>query len=87
MTSLGDFPITPGWVITKDEGWFTARRSTPLTDYQRLNGALMELDARDDGELWLLIDAQTRLAERLATAEMIWRAVQIVTELGTPNAG
>ncbi|MFD0538630.1 hypothetical protein ACFQY7_37790 [Actinomadura luteofluorescens] len=43
----------------------------PLSDYQLLNGCLEEIVAADEGELWLLCDAQTRLAERVATAERL----------------
>lgn len=46
-----------------------ATRHDELTDYQRQWGAVSELDARTEGELWLLCDAQTRLAERLAVAQ------------------
>lgn len=59
----------PGWDITDDDGLMTAVRQAKLSEYQRLYGALAEVDARDEGELWILCDAQTRLAERLSTAE------------------
>ncbi|URN10240.1 hypothetical protein LUW74_47520 [Actinomadura madurae] len=46
-----------------------ARRLAELSDYQLLNGCLPEVQARGEGELWLLCDAQTRLYERIALAE------------------
>ncbi|WP_181663324.1 hypothetical protein [Actinomadura madurae] len=46
-----------------------ARRLAELSHYQVLNGCLPEVQARDEGELWLLCDAQTRLYERIALAE------------------
>ncbi|WP_143118432.1 MULTISPECIES: hypothetical protein [Actinomadura] len=48
---------------------FVARRLGGLSDYQALNGCLDEVLAKDEGELWLLCDAQTRLSERVALAE------------------
>ncbi|MGP4027003.1 hypothetical protein [Actinomadura sp. 3N407] len=51
-----------------DDG-FVARRQANLSDYQMRNGCLGEVQARDEGELWLLCDAQTRLSERIALAE------------------
>lgn len=63
----------PGWDVADDEGLLIATRQVKLTRYQREYGALAEVDARDEGELWLLVDAQTRLAERLATAETLNR--------------
>jgi hypothetical protein len=59
----------PGWTITEDDGLLIAVRQGKLTEYQRRYGAIDEVDARDEGELWILCDAQTRLAERLGTAE------------------
>ncbi len=59
----------PGWGITEDDGLLVAVRQGKLSEYQRRYGALAEVDARTEGELWLLCDAQTRLAERLGTAE------------------
>lgn len=59
----------PGWAVRWDDGDFIATRETPLTSYQMHFGALEEITCSDAGELWLLVDAQTRLAERLTTAE------------------
>ncbi|MFD0683583.1 hypothetical protein [Actinomadura fibrosa] len=59
----------PGWHAERSAGSLRATRVGPLSDYQLLNGCLEELVAADEGELWLLCDAQTRLAERVATAE------------------
>jgi hypothetical protein len=59
----------PGWRSgPRDEG-LVALRLGGLTDYQLRNGCLPEVIAKDYGELWLLCDAQTRLAERVAFAE------------------
>lgn len=59
----------PGWEIREDDGLLVAVRQVELSEYQRRYGALAEISARDEGELLLLCDAQTRLAERLGTAE------------------
>jgi hypothetical protein len=59
----------PGWDVVVDDGLYVATRCGSLTEYQRSYGALSEIAVRDSGELWLICDAQTRLAERLATAE------------------
>ncbi|WP_433465162.1 hypothetical protein [Spirillospora sp. CA-128828] len=61
----------PGWHSERSSRGLRATRVTPLSDYQLLNGCLEELVATDEGELWLLCDAQTRLAERVATAERL----------------
>jgi hypothetical protein len=61
----------PGWHGERSERGLRATRVTPLSDYQLLNGCLEEITALDEGELWLLCDAQTRLAERVATAERL----------------
>ncbi|WP_433147019.1 hypothetical protein ACQPZ8_05680 [Actinomadura nitritigenes] len=61
--------LISGWTITLEDHTYVATRLAGLTDYQRQWGAVAELDARTEGELWLLCDAQTRLAERLAVAE------------------
>ncbi|WP_143219852.1 hypothetical protein [Actinomadura sp. CNU-125] len=61
----------PGWHSERSDGGLRATRVTPLSDYQLLNGCLEEIVALDEGELWLLCDAQTRLAERVATAERL----------------
>ncbi len=79
----------PGWGITEDGGLLVAVRQGGLSEYQRRYGALAEVDARDEGELWILCDAQTRLAERLGTAESaapkvlhLREATAPVTDLG-----
>jgi hypothetical protein len=61
----------PGWHSERSSRGLRATRVTPLSDYQLLNGCLEEIVAMDEGELWLLCDAQTRLAERVATAERL----------------
>lgn len=61
----------PGWHGERSGTGLRATRLTPLSDYQLLNGCLEEIVAADEGELWLLCDAQTRLAERVATAERL----------------
>lgn len=61
----------PGWHSERSTLGLRATRVTPLSDYQLLNGCLEEIVAADEGELWLLCDAQTRLAERVATAERL----------------
>ncbi|TMQ86946.1 hypothetical protein ETD83_40045 [Actinomadura soli] len=61
----------PGWRSERSDKGLRATRISPLSDYQLLNGCLEEIDATDEGELWLLCDAQTRLAERVATAERL----------------
>ncbi|MFB4300771.1 hypothetical protein [Actinomadura sp. NTSP31] len=65
--------LASGWYGEAMGGRFVARRLDGLTDYQLLNGCLPEVQARDEGELWLLCDAQTRLAERVALAESVRR--------------
>ncbi|MBG6092359.1 hypothetical protein [Actinomadura viridis] len=62
-------PAVTGWSITSDGKNYTATKDRELSDYQRRWGALAEVQARTVGELWVLCDAQTRLAERLALAE------------------
>ncbi|MWA00650.1 hypothetical protein F8568_009720 [Actinomadura sp. LD22] len=69
----GHMPFGPGWYGEAMGNGFVARRLDRLTDYQLLNGCLPEVQALDEGELWLLCDAQTRLAERIALAESIRR--------------
>lgn len=59
----------PGWDVTDDDGLLVAVRQGELSEYQRRYGALAEVSARGEGELWILCEAQTRLAERLSTAE------------------
>lgn len=60
-----------GWDVSEDDGLFIAVRRAPLSEYQKRYGALAEVESREDGELCLLIDAQTRLADLLATAESV----------------
>ncbi|MEU8344619.1 hypothetical protein SAMN05443665_102546 [Actinomadura meyerae] len=61
----------PGWRSERSGEGLRATRVTRLSDYQLVNGCLEEIHAADEGELWLLCDAQTRLAERVATAERL----------------
>lgn len=61
----------PGWHSERAGEGLRATRVTQLSDYQLLNGCLEQIVAADEGELWLLCDAQTRLAERVATAERL----------------
>ncbi len=58
-----------GWDVAEDDGLLVAVRQGALTEYQVRYGAAGSVEARDEGELWIVCDAQTRLAERLATAE------------------
>jgi hypothetical protein len=74
----------PGWAITDDDGLLIAARQGELTEYQRMYGALAEVSARSEGELWILCDAQTRLAERLGTAESAAPKVRRLREATTP---
>lgn len=62
-------PAIPGWSVTLEDRTYVATRTENLTDYQRLWGAVPKVEARTDIELWVLCDAQRRLAERLALAE------------------
>ena len=62
-------PLVPGWDVHDDDGLLVATRRAELTEYQRMYGALAEVAVRDKAELWIICDAQIRLAERLATAE------------------
>ncbi|HEU5029706.1 MAG TPA: hypothetical protein VFV01_32665 [Spirillospora sp.] len=71
--SLKNGHFAPGWYGEVMGDGFVARRLGGLSDYQLLNGCLEEVQARDEGELWLLCDAQTRLAERVALAESVRR--------------
>ncbi|MBA9005006.1 hypothetical protein [Thermomonospora cellulosilytica] len=61
--------FAPGWHADRHENGWVARRKGDLTEYQRANGCLAEITATDLGELWILCDAQIRLAERVALAE------------------
>ncbi|TDC60195.1 hypothetical protein E1200_30865 [Actinomadura sp. GC306] len=61
------------WQGERLDGGLRAQRLVGLTDYQVLNGCLDEVRAQDEGELWVLCDAQTRLAERVALAESMRR--------------
>jgi hypothetical protein len=63
------FTLVRGWHSEAFMGGLVAQRLDRLTDYQLLNGCLREVTAKDQGELWLLCDAQARLAERVAVAE------------------
>ncbi|MFD0688194.1 hypothetical protein [Actinomadura fibrosa] len=65
------FAPLSGWYSEPFEDGFTARRLAGLSEYQLRNGCLDEVRAGDMGELWLLCDAQTRLAERVAVAESV----------------
>ncbi|MFI0366688.1 hypothetical protein ACH35V_02345 [Actinomadura sp. 1N219] len=58
-----------GWRGEPLDDGFLARRVGELSDYQVSNGCLDLVRAKDEGELWLLCDAQTRLSERIAFAE------------------
>ncbi|TDB78678.1 hypothetical protein E1264_36610 [Actinomadura sp. KC216] len=78
----------PGWHSERsEEGGLRATRISPLTDYQLLNGCLEEIVAMDEGELWLLCDAQTRLAERVATAERLRATTSGQTGGAVPAGG
>ncbi len=69
MISAHDPPVIPGWRLHNEDGTWFALRDHKLSEYVRRWGALDEVHARDRGELMVLCDAHTRLAERLATAE------------------
>ncbi|MFI0411533.1 hypothetical protein [Actinomadura sp. 3N508] len=58
-----------GWRPERVGDGIVARRIGWLSAYQFLNGCLDQVQAQDEGELWLLCDAQTRLSERIALAE------------------
>lgn len=62
-------PAISGWAVTLEDRTYVATRTEGLTDYQRQWGAVSEVEACTDAELWILCDAQQRLAERLALAE------------------
>ncbi|MFI0483114.1 hypothetical protein [Actinomadura sp. 9N215] len=66
-------PLMSGWFREQMDDGITARRIGWLSDYQLLNGCLDQVQARDEGELWLLCDAQTRLSVRIALAESMRR--------------
>jgi hypothetical protein len=63
--------LVPGWYSEPIAGGLVAQRLGRLSEYQLLNGCLPEVTAKGQGELWLLCDAQTRLAERVAVAEYV----------------
>lgn len=65
----GQLPLMSDWEGERSDGGFRAQRVSGLSEYQVLNGCLGEVRAQDEGELWLLCDAQTRLSERIALAE------------------
>lgn len=69
VTAPHPIPMLPGWDVEDHDGLLVAGRKYELSEYAKEWGALDEVSARDAGELWILCDAQTRLAERLATAE------------------
>jgi hypothetical protein len=73
-------PLIPGWNVHIDNGWLIACRAHGLTEYMRGWGALDQLCASSPAELMVLCDAQTRLAERLATAQ--WLQVPPVNVAG-----
>lgn len=62
-------PLMSEWRRDRLDNGLVARRLAPLSDYQLLNGCLDEVQAQNEGELWLLCDAQTRLSQRIALAE------------------
>lgn len=69
MQSAKAVPAINGWSVVLEDRTYVATRTEGLTDYQRQWGALSEVEARTDVELWVLCDTQQRLAERLALAE------------------
>lgn len=69
VTPPRSVPTIPGWDVIDDEGLYVAVREAPLTEYQRLYGAMGEIHARSEGELRVICTAQYELAQRLATAE------------------
>jgi hypothetical protein len=86
MTAPHPVPMVPGWHVHKDGSMLVARRATGLTEYMRAYGALDEIRVRDLGELWVLCDAQTRLAERLATAEWLAPRTELLQPAADPAA-
>lgn len=73
VRDVPSIPI-PGWAIAWHDGDFVATRTAPLTSYQLHYGALEEIACRDAGELFLLCEAQRRLAESLTTCEQLHEA-------------
>lgn len=71
-----DDVLIHGWDVSEDDGLFVAVRQGDLSEYQVRYGAAESVEARDEGELWILCDAQLRLGERLATAEGLAAAAQ-----------
>jgi hypothetical protein len=86
MSAPHPAPIVPGWRVHRDGAALVARRAFGLTAYMRAYGALDEIRARNEGELWVLCDAQTRLAERLATAEWIGPRAEMIPQTTDPAA-
>ncbi len=69
--AAGLIPLMSDWRPEFSLDGLVARRHAKLSPYQLLNGCIGEVQARDEGELWLLCDAQTRLLERIALAEVL----------------
>ncbi|WP_067491974.1 hypothetical protein [Actinomadura hibisca] len=60
--------LVPGWCVERVGVRLVARRLGGLTDYQLQNGCLPELVADGTGELVVLCQAQSRLADQVASA-------------------
>jgi hypothetical protein len=86
MNAPHPVPMVPGWHVHRDGAELVARRAVGLTAYMRTHGAMDEIRAHDAGELWVLCDAQTRLAERLATAEWLGPRTEAHHQTADPAA-
>lgn len=61
----------PGWDISYDDGDWIAVRKGELSAYQVGFGAIAQFVCDRPDELWLICEAQRRLAEQLRTAETV----------------
>jgi len=87
MQSAEAVPVINGWSVVRRDRMYVATRTERLTDYQRRWGAVPQVEARTDVELWVLCDAQRRLAERLALAEAARPTSGPGSEVATCRAG
>lgn len=61
----------PGWDVSYDDGDWIAVRKERLSAYQTTFGAIQQFVCDRPDELWLICEAQRRLAEQLRTAEQV----------------